>query len=224
MSKKRKAELICETNKKLKGYNLNEMLDTINQNDMNTAFMYLKKIFPRNSFPDLPVLIYVNQLYSLIKNKTYVDRNLEILKKENKIILFTCDSGNFEKPDVCICEKSEFNDYVKKLSKQRQEILTNTQKDRFDFLIDFFINKILNEVLTLSISSKILKNYYELNDKDLTCLVQFGLLVIKDSDHFWVSVPGVAQFRQDLINARLYFRSLIRKKKVSLIKLFIFII
>ncbi len=205
-------------NKKLKKieFNLNDMLNMIDVNDIETAFKYLIRIFPRMSYIQLPPIIYVNQLYSLIKSKTCVDRGLEILKIENKIILFPCDTGLFEQSDICICEKSEFVDYVRNLIKSHDNFTNsfNIDKERVIFLIDLFTNKILNEVSTFGISSLILKNVYKLNEKDLTCLVKLGLLLLKDSDNFWISIPGMSQFKQDLTYARICFKSIIRKKQV----------
>jgi len=197
------------------------MLNMIDTNDVEKGFKYLKNKFPSNIYKELPTIIYVNQLYSLIKSKTNVDRDLETLKTENKIILFPCNTGLFEQSDVCICEKSEFIDYVKNIlkSKENHQGIINIEKERIMFLTDLFIHKILNDVLTLSISSSILKDFYQLDDRDLTCLVQLGLLVLKDCDHFWISIPGIAQFKQDLMHARISFKSIIRKKKVFQINL-----
>ena len=206
-----------EKKQKTVEWNLHDLLNMITDTDLDTAFIYLKQIFPKESYIKLPTLIYVNQLYSLIKSKTYVDRGLEVLKNENKIVLFTCGSGNLDKLDVCICEKNEFNEYITNLIKSEEKNFNYMQKDRYKFVTELFINKILVEVSALSISCKMLKETYELNDKDLTCLVRLGLLIIKNSDHFWISLPGISQFKQDLINARKCFIQIIRKKKVFII-------
>lgn len=197
------------------------LLNNNHINEIQSACVYLKNMFPKDYYKELPQIILLNQLYSIIKNKTNVDKYMEVSKNENKIIFFSFDGS-----DIFICEKIEFNQFIKKISQKEKYLFNsiNISRDRFEFLIDLFLDKILNEVYTLRISSVILKNKYNMSEIDITCLVQFGLLIIKDGTDFWLSMPGIGKFRKDLLNARSCLKKMVQKKKVFIKKFFKYIL
>ena len=93
------------------------MYSTGDVKDTFSALEYLLDQFPSDIFPELPKQVFVHQIYSLIQNKTKVDREIESLRKENKIVMFKCDSKSFDDNDIVVCLYESFKDYVEKLFK-----------------------------------------------------------------------------------------------------------
>ena len=194
---------------------LSDMINNVDKNDTQTSIKYLKNASPSPLY-QLPQLFYLNQLYSLVKNKTRVDRDIEDLKNESKILMFKCDSVA-DQNDICVCETNDFIDYVKRLAANETNMFKSNSidKKRFDYVLDHFLTNILCENKSLSIESSLLKIKFKFSDKDITQLVQFGLIIIKDSSNFWLAIPCIGQFRKDMMDARKCLLTTIRKNKVT---------
>lgn len=174
-----------ELSKRIK-FNLDEMSSATD--DVTEAFQYLKGIFSE-SFEPLPSIIFHHQLYSLVKNRTQVDREIEMLKAKNQIHVFKSESNKtYNEDDISICFTDEFNSYVQKVIIDVESInkLTNNYDTaRLKNLILKFLNEILKEVKELSVSQSDLKNKFKLNESEITVLIQTGLLTIKDMTSYW---------------------------------------
>lgn len=174
-----------ELSKRIK-FDLEEMSSATD--DVTEAFQYLKGIFSE-SFEPLPSIIFHHQLYSLVKNRTQVDREIEMLKAKNQIHVFKSESNKtYNEDDISICFTDEFNSYVQKVIIDVESInkLTNNYDTaRLKNLILKFLNEILKEVKELSVSQSDLKTKFKLNESEITVLIQTGLLTIKDMTSYW---------------------------------------
>ena len=174
-----------ELSKRIK-FDLDEMSSATD--DVTEAFQYLKGIFSE-SFEPLPSIIFHHQLYSLVKNRTQVDREIEMLKAKNQIHVFKSESNKtYNEDDISICFTDEFNSYVQKVIIDVESInkLTNNYDTaRLKNLILKFLNEILKEVKELSVSQSDLKTKFKLNESEITVLIQTGLLTIKDMTSYW---------------------------------------
>lgn len=181
-------------------------------NDTLTALNYFRHLFPSDVF-NLPKIVFINQVYSLLKNRTSVDRDIEALKLENKIILFKCDSRTFEENEVCICFSEDFKDYIQKLQSTASDKCLSYDNNKVSDLLCLFVDKIVPEANSLSLNKAVLIAKYKLNEKDLTYLIQFGLLTIKDAANFWVAIPNFGIFRRVQVETRKSIVDVIKKKK-----------
>ena len=184
------------------------LYSTCDVKDTFSALEYLLDQFPSDIFPELPKQVFVHQIYSLIQNKTKVDREIESLRKENKIVMFKCDSKSFDDNDIVVCLYESFKDYVEKLFKASKSPLP-THK----LLISTFTDKILIEQNTLSLQKTLLTSQYFLSDRDFTYLIQFGLFNIRDASAFWLAIPNFGAFRKMILETRKLVMDCIRKKK-----------
>jgi len=184
------------------------LYSTSDVKDTFSALEYLLDQFPSDIFPDLPKQVFVHQIYSLISNKTQVDREIEALRKENKIVMFKCDSKSYDDNDQVICLYESYKCYVEKLLRDSKSSLP-THKT----LINLFTDKILVEQNSLSLQKSLLISKYGLSDRDFTYLIQFGLFNIRDSSAFWLSIPNFGAFRKMILETRKLIMDCIRKKK-----------
>jgi serine/threonine-protein kinase 19 len=167
---------------------LDEYNSIIANGNLHDALKYLRSIFPQ-SFDLLPVVIFQHQIYSLIKNKTLVDREIESLKSKNLIYVFKSESNKFSEDDLSICFVDDYNSYVNRVLLDEFEsikkIISNFDKDKLKCLVEKFSNVILKEMKELSISQLDLKTKFLLKEPEITALVQTGLLTIKDMSTYW---------------------------------------
>lgn len=165
-----------------------DKMNSVEPDNVLSALNYLKSIFC-TSFDPLPQVMFHHQLYSLIKNKTKVDREIELLKTKNIIHVFKSESNKTNEDDLSICFTDDFNSYVQQMLIAGVEnvlkLTNNYNEERLKSLINRFIDKILGEVKELSISQKDLKLKYKLSEAEITALVQTGLLNIKDMSSYW---------------------------------------
>ena len=186
--------------------NINDNID----NPVMYALEFLKSVFPKNLFENLPEIIHLHQLYTLFKNRTQVDLEIDSLRTECKILLFHFESSNDK--EILICFTDKFKEYV------QNEVKENCKNKA---LIDKFLDRILAEN-RLNIDSEVLIQDYRLTDNDISSLVQAGLLSIKDSSSFWFSIPNLGKFRRILTSTRKSLIDLLRRQKYKEINLKLF--
>ena len=166
-----------------------DQYNTIIKNEnIHDALKYLRSMFPQ-SFDSLPVVIYQHQIYSLIKNKTKVDREIESLKSKNLIYIFKSESNKFSEDDLSICFVDDYNSYVKRVIandfERIKKITSSFDENKVKCLIEKFLNVILKGIKELSISQIDLKTKFHLTEPEITVLIQTGLLTIKDMTTYW---------------------------------------
>jgi serine/threonine-protein kinase 19 len=161
------------------------------------ALSFLKSKFdPRSHFNNLPAIIFQHQVYSIVSNRTQVDRDIEKLRDLNEIRAFKYDNE-----EIALCYANDLKLFI--------SIHIHESKA----LVERFQEKILFDTKELSISRHDLKNKYNLTEDEVTCLIRSGLLTIKDAQSWWFAIPLIGNFRRDLVEARRSVVNVIRKKK-----------
>lgn len=185
--------------------NLDDRNDLKSVVDTKTAIDYLLKFFPKQGL-SLPPVIYVHQIYSLIKNRTKVDLDLDELRQSNEIKLFKFDCRS---EDTILCKSDIFIDYIEKLYLAQND----GKKDNL-IIIRKFVDTFLRKSTELYINKRDLVSY-KFSDSNISVLIQHGLLNIKDSSSWWFSIPNIGSFRRITLDARQIIDSIIRKKRYN---------
>ena len=218
--KKKKKELSLLDQYELETSKANKLRDELNLiknaykivTCTNDAIDYMRSLFKEETFNNLPPIIYLNQVYSLFKNRTEVDRDIESMRLKNEIRLFKADSKEFLSEDLFICYTRDLKSYVQNLADPTGSNRAENEQ-RFQHLKDKFVNRILNETFEITISREKLMKTFGIFESDLTSLVQMGLFAIKDSNDLWFSVPNIGKFRRSSVEARRKIVNLIRNKR-----------
>jgi hypothetical protein len=129
----------------------------------------------------LPNIVLKTQLYTIVHSRTEIDRELEILKRSNKIRIFKLLSGN---EDYAILLTSDyitliryFQNIVSKKSKEDKENIINKAEDFSVFgntlfsnnsLLDSFIEKLLPNYSDVSIKREKLETILSTPNKKLS--------------------------------------------------------
>jgi len=172
-------------------------------NEPLAAIDHLLSLFPKEQLK-LPPIIYSHQIYSLVKNRTKVDQVIRQLREQNKIKSFKIDTKT---EDTLLCYTQNLIDYIKAL--YINEGQTKAIKD----LIQKFAEEIISKPSELSYSKSELMIDHNFKDSDISLLIKYGLLTIKDASNWWISIPNIGTFRRLTIEGRSILKLIIRKKK-----------
>ncbi|CAF0749792.1 unnamed protein product [Didymodactylos carnosus] len=131
----------------------------------------------------IPPLYFKHQLYNLVSSRTNVDRDIQKLFELNTIRLFHSDLGDIIMftDDYRLLIEAQFE----QLSLSTFELKQVTKK---------FLSELLPNCFRLSIDRDLLDEKYDLKKSDIQLLIQLGVLLVRDIDHFWFSVPNIAKF------------------------------
>jgi len=175
----------------------------------------------------IPPIIFKHQLYSLrSNNRTSVDCDLQKMFETNHIRIFHSDFG----PLLMFS-----NDYRILIDQQTSSSI------EIDKVKQHFINDLLPHCIRLSIDRTMLENDYNFNSKEIQLLIQLGLILPKNLNQYWFSIPNIARFITcidkgrrtllNMLNRRTYreipmneFRLRDTKKNVYSVSIFILMI
>ncbi|XP_013915989.1 PREDICTED: serine/threonine-protein kinase 19 isoform X2 [Thamnophis sirtalis] len=168
---------------------------------VEAALQNLVSLFPRKVFEDsLPPLILRHQIYSLVKDRTVVDRYLSQLKNEGRIRMF---QHSFEADFFVVA----FTDsYVSKV----QEFVAGKE---FARTVKKFLDSVLTTCPDISFDKKRMLKDFGFRDTEITQLVNAGVLTVRDAGSWWLAVPGAGRFIKCFIKGRKSVLGMIQKSK-----------
>jgi len=124
--------------------------------------------------------------------------------------LFKLPSGN--KDDYAVVFTS---DYLLQIEATKERMRAKN-KDNFDEnIFDLFIEKLLPRYFDVTISKTKLQEVVEqkVSERDITLLVNAGLLLLRDVDTFWLAIPNAGAFIKSCIQGRKEVLGIIKKTK-----------
>jgi len=151
------------------------------------------------------------QVYTMIKDRSLVDKELEKLKKSNQIRMFQSPSAS---TDIIILL---YEDYLDAINREKEIFKNkkNTKKEDLN-LIDDFINNVLPNYSGMEVDKKQLESLFKnrtLTDFDVNFLFNFGLLNNKTPGIFYMSVPGIGFLCSQIVEGRKSIESGLRRSK-----------
>ncbi|XP_060853191.1 inactive serine/threonine-protein kinase 19-like [Rhopalosiphum padi] len=168
-------------------------------NDTEAAIRYIKTLLPANLKDTFkyPPIVFIHQLYDIVHNKTLINKELDILKKQCKIQLLTI--GTSDSSSALIL----YEDYVKYTLKIYPE----------NCCVKKFLNIILPSIKSFLVEKSTLQQKFKLQQYELTELINCGLLLIRNQESYWVSFPSSGNFIKRFIEGRKYIIQIIKRKK-----------
>uniref|UniRef100_A0A8C0JEW3 Serine/threonine kinase 19 n=1 Tax=Chelonoidis abingdonii TaxID=106734 RepID=A0A8C0JEW3_CHEAB len=166
---------------------------------VESAIRYLASLFPRQLFEDaLPPLVLKHQLYSLVRDRTAVDRQLSRLKDEGLIRLFQLgfDSDVF---GVAFTQ-----DYT---------VLQAVAGKEYAGMVRRFLETAFASCPELSYDNGRMLKDFGFRDPDITQLVNAGVLTVRDAGSWWLAVPAAGRFVKCFIKGRKAVLGMIQKAK-----------
>ncbi|XP_060869830.1 inactive serine/threonine-protein kinase 19-like isoform X1 [Metopolophium dirhodum] len=168
-------------------------------NDTEAAIRYIKTLLPvtvKDTFKYPPV-VFIHQLYDIVHNKTLINKELEILRKQSKIQKLTI--GTSDSSSALIL----YEDYVK-------YTLNIYPENR---CVNKFLNVILPSIKSFGVQKCTLLQQFKLQQYELTELINCGLLLIRNQESYWISFPSSGNFIKRYIEGRKYIIQIIKRRK-----------
>ncbi|XP_037471628.1 serine/threonine-protein kinase 19-like isoform X2 [Triticum dicoccoides] len=159
----------------------------------------------RTQFPKLEK----SQLYSSVKDRTQVDRDLESLKKDRVLRVFKLNTGQDDHAIMFM------DDYLKQMESAVRRS-TGKNKDGSE-VFDWFEKYVLRSKLDVSIDhlELLLSHGGDARDKHITLLMNAGLLTrqLIDPNMYWFSIPSIGPILKGLSQGRKEVLSLLNRRK-----------
>ena len=171
--------------------------------DTKAALGYVLSLFPREKYGSkLPAIGLKHQIYSIVEDRTVVDRELNTLRDSGEIRYFKLDCGSDE---FAVVYSTEYKDTIKKCMQdcglQEDPGVVKFLEDALPLVKDVSVEK-----------SKMIKEFF-LSDQVITSLINLGVLNMRDEKSFWISIPGSAPYMKSLIAGRKAVLSMVKKRK-----------
>nr|CAD7406320.1 unnamed protein product [Timema poppensis] len=177
----------------------NELFECL-PTDTEAGLIYLKnRVFPLTKFEDmLPPILLVNQVYTIISNKTAVDKELNLLQSKGVIRVFKLVGA--ETVLVVIFFK-DLTEHVIKHCPEKP-------------VINRFL-KILPQVQDVIVEKRFLREELGFLEQEISDLVGCGMLTLRSAASYWLSFPNSGEFLRIYFKGRKSVLGTIKKSKFS---------
>ncbi|KAK3091223.1 hypothetical protein FSP39_018065 [Pinctada imbricata] len=170
--------------------------------DTKVALLHLQGLFPVDRFDDrIPAMIIKHQLYSILPNRTLVDKQLNDLKNDGEVKLFKL---GVDMDDYCIMFTSDYKAHV-------QGVMADLGTPKP--VIEKFTQSLITKHRDVCISKETLMEEYQFTDQEITHLVKASVLTVKTIGGWWIAVPNAGIFMKSFLRGRKALLRMISKSK-----------
>ncbi|XP_037471630.1 uncharacterized protein LOC119345898 isoform X4 [Triticum dicoccoides] len=174
--------------------NSTSLEDNLMFSDTLIALQLMRTQFPKLEKVVTQPFILQSQLYSSVKDRTQVDRDLESLKKDRVLRVFKLNTGQDDHAIMFM------DDYLKQMESAVRRS-TGKNKDGSE-VFDWFEKYVLRSKLDVSIDhlELLLSHGGDARDKHITLLMNAGLLTrqLIDPNMYWFSIPSIGPILKGL--------------------------
>ncbi|CAL5038933.1 unnamed protein product [Urochloa decumbens] len=170
--------------------------DNLTFNDTMIALQLMRTQFPKLEKVVVQPFILQSQLYSSVKDRTQVDRDLESFKKDKMLRIFKLSSGQDDHAIMFM------DDYLKQVA---FSIKRSGGKDQDGSeVFEWFEKYVVSSKLDVSINQlelcSLLSRGGDVTDKHITLLMNAGLLTrqLIDPNIYWFAIPRIGPILKGL--------------------------
>ncbi|XP_069491092.1 inactive serine/threonine-protein kinase 19 isoform X2 [Ambystoma mexicanum] len=169
--------------------------------DTRAALQYLVSIFPRRLFEDsMPPVVLKHQLYSLVQDRTAVDRQLSDMKEQGEIRMF---QHGFDTDVFGVVFTEDYTTRVRAATEGKAGATA----------VHKFLEKVLTTCSDISVGKEKMLLQHSFQDREISQLVHAGVLTVRDAGSWWLAIPGAGRFVKYFMNGRKTLLGTIRKTK-----------
>ncbi|KAG9445684.1 hypothetical protein H6P81_011812 [Aristolochia fimbriata] len=168
----------------------------------------------RSQFPQkvaVEPFVLRSQLYSSVKDRTQVDRELESLRRQRTLRIFKLNIGQDDDAIMFM------EDYIKQVEIVVKRMEAKNPDDAVVF--DWFITHVIGSKLDASIEHRELCSLLscggKVKDKHISFLINTGLLTrqLIDSNMYWFAIPNIGFVLKGLAQGRKELLSFLNRRK-----------
>ncbi|KAI5680081.1 hypothetical protein M9H77_01308 [Catharanthus roseus] len=194
------------------GMHLNDNAeDNLSFSDTLVALRIMRAQFPRIEKVSIQPFILRSQLYSSVKDRTQVDRELESLKRDRILRIFKLNTGQDDHAIMFLDDYlNQIEHVVKRLEAKKQDDLS---------VFDWFKDQVIQSKLEPSIGHQELCSLLSLagkvKEEHITLLMNAGLLTrqLIDPNMYWFAIPNIGSVLKGLSQGRKELLSFLNRKK-----------
>lgn len=185
--------------------------DNLTFSDTLIALQLMHTQFPKLEKVVMQPFILQSQLYSSVKDRTQVDRDLETLKKDKVLRVFKLSTGQDDHAIMFM------DDYLKQMAFAVKRSRGNNQVGSEVF--EWFERYVVHSKLDVSIDHlelcSLLSYGGAVTDKHITLLMNAGLLTrqLIDPNMYWFAIPSIGPILKGLSQGRKEILSLLGRRK-----------
>ncbi|PON62647.1 Serine-threonine protein kinase [Parasponia andersonii] len=179
--------------------------------DTMVALRIMRAQFPHIDKVSIQPFILRSQLYSSVKDRTQVDRELESLKREKVLRIFKLSTGQ---DDHAIVFSDDYLNQIERVVKRSEEKkLANVE------VFEWFKTHVIDFKLEPSIEHQELCTLLSLGgkvkDDHISVLINAGLLIrqLIDPNMYWFTIPNIGSVLKGLSQGRKEVLSLLNRRR-----------
>ncbi|CAN9505232.1 unnamed protein product [Ophioblennius macclurei] len=177
--------------------------DSSGPTDVRSTLEYLMTLFPRKLFNDaLPQIVFKHQLYSIHKDKTLVDKELNKLREEGALLMFQL---GFDTDTFGLVFTSDY----------KAKVLAGEEGKVTQATVERFLEKVVPFCTDLSFTKDKMLREFLFTDSEITQLVKSGVLTVRDAGSWWLSIPNSGKFTKYFVKGRKAVLGMVKKSKYS---------
>ncbi|XP_019165381.1 PREDICTED: serine/threonine-protein kinase 19 isoform X1 [Ipomoea nil] len=185
--------------------------DNLTFSDTMVALRIMRAQFPHIEKVSIQPFVLQSQLYSSVKDRTQVDRELESLKREKALRIFKLNTGQDDHAIMLIDDYlSQIERVIKRMEEKKQDDLP---------VFEWFKTHVISSKLDPSIGHDELCSLLSLGGKvkeeHVSLLINAGLLTrqLIDPNMYWFAIPNVGPVLKGLSQGRKELLSLLNRRK-----------
>ncbi|KAH7836800.1 hypothetical protein Vadar_005842 [Vaccinium darrowii] len=185
--------------------------DSLTFSDTLVALRIMRAQFPLLDKVSVQPFILQSQLYSSIKDRTQVDRELELLRRERVLRVFKLNTGQDDHAIVFM------DDYLNQIKRAVTRMQAKKQDDLVVF--EWFKTHVLDSKLETSIGHDelcaLLSSGGNVKDQHISLLISAGLLTrqLIDPNLYWFAIPNIGSLLKSLSQGRKELLSFLNRRK-----------
>ncbi|KAL3849974.1 hypothetical protein ACJIZ3_011856 [Penstemon smallii] len=187
-------------------------------NDTLLALRMMRAQFPQLEKVSVQPFVLRSQLYSSVKDRTQVDRDLESLRRDRVLRIFKLNTGQ---DDHAIMFLDDYMNQIDRVVKRMEE------KKQSDLMVfEWFKANIIQSKLDTSIGHQELCSLLSLEggkvkEDHISQLINAGLLIrqLIDQHMYWFSIPNIGSVLKGLAQGRKELLSFLNRRKYKEIAL-----
>ena len=190
----------------------------VKNGDIKAGLLYLMNLSSTNL---VPKVAFKHQLYSVVENRTTVDRGINALLEKGEIKLFKTSLGTeqlvimFTKDYIShvkiVCSVKDAGTSTKVVSGVGAHTSDNDQV--IGNIASRFVDTVLPNLKDISINEDLLVKQYGFKDEEVTEMIKCGILTVKNAGTWWLSIPNIGAFMKLLRKGRQAVMQTIKRTK-----------
>ncbi|KAI5589872.1 hypothetical protein BDE02_05G191200 [Populus trichocarpa] len=187
------------------------LVDSLTFSDTMVALRIMRAQFPHIDKVSIQPFILHSQLYSSVKDRTQVDRELESLRREKVLRVFKLNTGQ---DDHAIMFLDDYLTQVDRVVKRMEE-----KKQRNLEVFEWFKTHVIDNKQDPSIDHQelrlLLSHGGKVKDEHISLLINAGLLTrqLIDPNMYWFAIPNIGSILKGLSQGRKELLSLVNRQR-----------